>query len=133
MNWTVCFRLLERELAWFSILVPVLAFAAFMLGGSCAAWQWWVAAAAAVTTGFCGRRWRDGVCAGLFFVAWMAVVWIGCGLAVAPGWFDESVYHIPAVRMLADGWNPIYVSTPEDLLRVTGFGSVFQPPGAESS
>ena len=105
----------------FPISVVLLAFAAFVFGGRCAAWQWWLAAAVAVASGFWRRPARDGVRTGLLFLAWMAVAWIGCGLAVAPNWFDESVYHIPAVRMLADGWNPLYVSTPEELLRLTGF------------
>ena len=84
-------------------------------------WQWWAAAAIAMSAGFWRRPARDGIRTGLLFLGWMAVVWVGCGLAVAPNWFDEAVYHIPAVRMLVDGWNPLYVSTPEELLRLTGF------------
>ena len=57
---------------------------------------------------------------GFVFLAWLAMVWVGCGLAIAPNWFDEIVYHIPAVRMLADGWNPLYVRTPESLLQFAG-------------
>ena len=107
----------------FPMSVVVLAFLAFCFGGHCAAWQWWGAVATTVACGFWRRTPREGVRAGLFFIGWLAVTWVGCGLAVAPNWFDESVYHIPAVRMLADGWNPIYVSTPEELLRLTGFAA----------
>ena len=105
----------------FPIAVVLLASVAFLFGGCCAAWQWWLATAVAVASGFWRRTARDGVRTGLIFLSWMAIVWVGCGLAVAPNWFDESVYHIPAVRMLADGWNPLFVSTPEELLRATGF------------
>lgn len=105
----------------FPAFVVLLAFLAFCFGGHCAVWQWWGAAFIAVASGFWRRPWGDGMRTGLLFLAWMAVVWVGCGLAVAPNWFDEAVYHIPAVRMLADGWNPLYVSTPEELLRQTGF------------
>ncbi len=113
-----------RQLLVFPVLVVVLAFASFAVGGHCAAWQWWLAAALAIAAGFWGRTAREGVRGGLLFLLWMAIVWVGCGLAVAPNWFDESCYHIPAVRMLADGWNPLYVSTPEKLLRTTGFKAV---------
>ena len=105
----------------FPIAVVLLASVAFLFGGCCAAWQWWLATAVAVASGFWRRSTRDGVRTGLIFFSWMAIAWVGCGLAVAPNWFDEAVYHIPAVRMLADGWNPLFVSTPEELLRLTGF------------
>ena len=107
----------------FPMSVVVLAFLAFCFGGHCAAWQWWGAVATTVACGFWRRTPREGVRAGLFFIGWLAVAWVGCGLAVAPNWFDEAAYHIPAVRMLADGWNPLYVSTPEELLRLTGFSA----------
>ncbi len=114
---------MSRLLLVFPIAVVVLAFASFLFGGHCAAWQWWAAAAVAISAGFCRRPARDGMRAGALFLVWMAVAWVGCGLAVAPNWFDEAVYHIPAVRMLAEGWNPIYVNTPEELLRLTGFAA----------
>ena len=110
-----------RVLLLFPIVVVTLAFATFAFGGHCALWQWWLAAVFAVAAGFWRRPVREGIRAGLLFLAWMAIVWVGCGLAVAPNWYDEAVYHIPAVRMLADGWNPLYVNTPEELLRLTGF------------
>lgn len=114
---------MQRLFLAFPASVVLLAFLAFCFGGRCAVWQWWGAAFIAVASGFWRRPWRDGTRAGLLFFAWMAVVWVGCGLAVAPNWFDEAVYHIPAVRMLTDGWNPLYVSTPEELLRQTGFAA----------
>ena len=107
----------------FPMSVVVLAFLAFCLGGRCAAWQWWLATVLAVASGFWRASVRDGIRRGGLFLAWMAVVWIGCGLAVAPNWFDEAVYHIPAVRMLADGWNPLIDCTPEALLRTTGLSA----------
>ena len=111
---------MQRLLLTFPTVVVLLASVAFCLGGHCAGWQWWVAAAIAIVSGFWRRPAREGVRTGLIFLAWMAVVWIGCGLAVASNWFDESAYHIPAVRMLADGWNPLYVRTPESVLRFAG-------------
>lgn len=110
-----------RHLLVFPVLAVVLAFVSFVFGGHCAAWQWWTAAAIAIAAGFWRRPVRDGIRTGLLFLGWMAVAWVGCGLAVAPNWFDEAVYHIPAARILDDGWNPLYVSTPEELLRLTGF------------
>ena len=79
---------MSRPLLVFPIAVVVLAFLTFCLGGHCAAWQWWGAVAIAVACGFWRRPAREGVRTGLLFLAWMAVVWVGCGLAVAPCWFD---------------------------------------------
>ena len=110
-----------RVLLLFPIAVVTLAFAAFAFGGHCALWQWWLAAAFAIATGFWRRPAREGIRAGLLFLAWMAIAWVGCGLAAAPNWYDEAGYHLPAVRMLADGWNPLLVNAPEELLRLTGF------------
>ena len=111
---------MQRLLLIFPTAVVMLASAVFVFGGRCAAWQWWLASAVAVASGFWRRTARDGVRTGLIFLSWMAVAWVGCGLAVAPNWFDESVYHIPAVRMLADGWNPLVDRTPEAVLHAAG-------------
>ena len=107
----------------FPTIVVLLATAAFACGGRCALWQWWLAALITVAIGFWRRPVREGMRTGLVFLAWLAVAWVGCGIAVAPNWFDESVYHIPAVRMLADGWNPLHVRTPESVLRFAGLAA----------
>ncbi len=107
----------------FPVSVVALAFVSFAFGGHCAAWQWWLAAAIAVSAGFWRRPVRDGLRGGLLFLAWLAVVWVGCGVIAGAAWFDEVVCHYPAVRMLADGWNPLFARTPEAVLGRFGLES----------
>ena len=109
-----------RQLLVFPVLVVVLAFASFAFGGHCAAWQWWLAAAIAIAAGFWRRTAQEGIRSGLVFIAWMAVVWVGCGVVAGAAWTDEVTYHYPAVRMLAGGWNPLRVCTPDAVLAVAG-------------
>ena len=109
-----------RQLLVFPLSVVVLAFASFVFGGHCAAWQWWLAVAIALASGFWRRSARDGVRSGLFFIAWLLLFWIGCGVFMGAAWWDEVTYHYPGVRMLADGWNPLWDSTPEAALKAVG-------------
>lgn len=114
-------HLLERELLWFTLLVPILAIAAFLCGGVCSVWQWWVAALVVVSSGFCRHDRLEAVWATVCFFGWMAVVWVLLGVLANPGGWDEVAYHFPAVRLLEQGWNPLRVRTPEAFKEVFGF------------
>lgn len=119
-SWREFFFLLERELLWFSLLVPVLAVVACLFGGSCSLWQWWSAAALVVMAGVWADR-RRGAAAGAVFLLWLGAIWLLCGILANPGGWDEVAYHFPAVRLLADGWNPLEVRTPEAFRDAFGF------------
>ena len=109
-----------RQLLVFPISVVLLAFASFVFGGRCAAWQWWLAAAFAIASGFWRRPVREGARGAGLFLAWLAVFWVGCGVFAGAAWWDEVAYHYPGVRMLIEGWNPVRDCTPESALSAVG-------------
>lgn len=111
---------MTRQLLVFPVAVVLLAFLAFAFGGHCASWQWWAAVGIAVVAGFWRRSARDGARGGLFFLGWMLVCWVGCGVIAGAAWTDEVAYHFPAVRMLAGGWNPLWNCSPETVLASAG-------------
>lgn len=135
---TRCLLLLERELIWFTLLVPILAVVSFLCGGVCSVWQWWSAAAIVTSAGFCRHERSDAAWAAAGFFAWMAVVWVLLGVLANPGGWDEIAYHIPAVRLLVAGWNPLEVRTPEAFKEAFGlihgdlnlYHALFQMKGA---
>ena len=59
--------------------------------------------------------------AAVLMLFWFAMVWILCGILANPGGWDENAYHFPAVRLLADGWNPLLIRTPEAFKGAFGF------------
>lgn len=110
--------LFERQVQVFPIAVTALASAAFLFGGRCAAWQWWVCVAGTLTWGFAhGRR---GLAAGGLFVGLLAFLWVAAGVFVTTGWMDTLTYHLPAIRLLTEGWNPVLAGTPEALAATMG-------------
>ena len=110
----------EFSLILFPTVVVMLASSSFLFGGTCSLWQWWCAALITAAACFVKCRVCTAAIAGTAFFAWLAIVWIVCGLSIAPGWFDEIVYHFPAVRLLADGWNPILERDAMAVLKAAG-------------
>jgi hypothetical protein len=100
----------ERQVLVFPLLVVVLACASFLFGGRCAAWQWWTAVAAVVLMPFVRKDRRRAAlgAAGLFALLLFALrclipplVWDDTKC------FDMSVYHLPMIQLLIEGWNPV--------------------------
>ncbi len=113
-------RQIERKLWAFPVLVVLCAAVAFLFGGTCAAWQWYLPLVVVAAWGQWRSAPRESAAATALFLLWIAVVWVLCGISVAPGWFDEGCYHLPAVRMLVNGWNPLCTRAPEDLAALFG-------------
>ena len=105
----------ERMVTLFPVLVVLLASIAFIFGGRCAQWQWWVAMV--VSIGIAGRDglWRRTAMAGILFVLYLAVIWVLCRINWVGCWNDYQEYHMPAVRMLIAGWNPLHEATLEHI------------------
>lgn len=102
----------ERLIVFFPVVVTVLASVGLLMGGSCAAWQWWGALLGTLAVGIARRAWLG---CGLFIV-FLSVVWLVAGVCVADnGGVDTLTYHLPAIRLLMAGWNPVFASTPEAL------------------
>lgn len=109
--------LLEEQALVFPVAVTVLASATLLLGGRCAAWQWWGALGGVCLAAFFVRRGtvrRRLAGVGLFLVL-LAGMWVAANVSLTQGWMDTLVYHLPATRLLMEGWNPVYTVTPEAL------------------
>lgn len=106
----------------FPIAVTALAALSLALGLPIAAWQWWAATCGCgLLLAFCS--WRETKNARklaidvALFAAILAVFKLLVSTPVFLQDFDGSICHVPAVRLLADGWNPVYESTPEAIER----------------
>lgn len=106
----------------FPVLVVLLTTLSFMAGGAVSVWQWWAAFAIAVGIGFFRRPWREGVRGMVILFCAMLATCMLSGMMIAPGWRDEVWCHLPAVRLLAAGWNPLEVRAPEAFQSAYGFG-----------
>lgn len=113
-------RLVGRQALLFPVAVTVLASATFLFGGGCAAWQWWVCVAGAMLWGVWRGGLRRGCAAAGVFAAFLGVVWVLAGVYVTAGWMDTLSYHLPAIRLLIEGWNPVFACTPETLAGTMG-------------
>lgn len=108
--WEHAFRIFERQVLVFPLLVVLLTCVSFLFGGRCAAWQWCASVAIVAGVPFVGKsRWREAITAGgLFTVVLLAVkcllpplFWDNAGT------LDMPVYHLPMAQMLVEGWNPV--------------------------
>lgn len=102
-------RAFEICLISFPLLVVLLASIAFLCGDVCAPWQWWTSLAVVLALPYFLTAAKPARLANLFFIS--ALAWIFCEAhlisdpASAP---DMAICHLPAVRMLIEGWNPAY-------------------------
>ena len=115
-SWRPVLRVLERELLVFPLAVVLLATATFWFGGTCALWQTWGGVGIAFIVSALDRRvsWQERVRGMALFLFYLALVWVLSGCLAENG-LDNRVYRHPTIRLLMEGWNPIYVSTPEAL------------------
>lgn len=100
--------------AWFPVGVTVLCAATFLFGGRCAAWQWWSALAVALGVEIVRRRnaWRQGLAGCALFLGVLVGVWFTAGLTLTISlYIDNQSYHLPAIRLLISGWNPVFQAT----------------------
>ena len=110
-------RLLERALLLFPITVVLLASLTFLFGGSVSVFHWWGAVAFILGGVALSRdvsvKSRCG--AAVVFLLFLLFVWVGAQLFVTSVGIDSLAYHLPATRLLIEGWNPVYAPTPESL------------------
>ena len=102
---------------WLPVMVTVCTALSFLFGGRCSAWQWWIGVSGVLVMGSVRYYHRPSElfrCIGLFFL-FLAGYWLFSGVWMTEGGFDLLVYHLPAMRLLIEGWNPLQVSTPEML------------------
>lgn len=112
---------LERMVLAFPLAVVLSATATFWFGGHCAGWQFLLGVAAAFLVAAAQVRlaWRFRVGGMGLFLLFLAGVWVATGCLALNG-CDDMGYHMPVTRLLMEGWNPVWASTPETLTEVAG-------------
>lgn len=105
-------RVFERQMLAFPLLVVSFASIAFLCGGACAPWQWWSALAIVlILPYFAITPPHSAFLADLIFVATLLGIFFAVYLFSDPATLpDMAVCHLPAIRMLIEGWNPVYDS-----------------------
>ena len=113
--------LFERMVWVFPVAVVVLTAVALLCGGRVSAWQWWVPVAGVFAAAAWGRRMRRerALACGLF-AALLAGIWVWAGVCVRGVGVDNIAYHLPATRLLIEGWNPVQASTPGAIAAAMG-------------
>ncbi|MGN0856567.1 MAG: hypothetical protein ACI4QJ_04115 [Candidatus Spyradenecus sp.] len=107
--------------ALFPLAILLLVTSTFLLGGHCAPWQAVVGLVVAgmslwlFTRGNLKAFFWSGVLVGLYLL----FIWFVTG-CFAVNDCDSASYHLPVVRLLMAGWNPVQASTPEALAAFSG-------------
>ncbi len=113
---------LEGPLLVFPVAVVGIVAATFLFpGGRCGAWQWWLAVAGTVAWAYRrapGRR--SGLAAAGGFLAALGILWLLSNATVVEARYDMLRCHVPAVRLLIEGWNPVWGGTPDGIRAATG-------------
>lgn len=115
------FKCLERQLLVFSAAVTVIASTVFLFGGCCAVWQWYAAGLVALWIGSFGSERRVALRSSGCFILALGILWVLSHTMITRTWIDASAYHLPATRLLVEGWNPVLDSTPE---KIAAFGGL---------
>ena len=112
-----------RQVLVFPLLVVILACASFLFGGTCAAWQWWMAVAAVVLVPFIRH---DRLRAALGAAGLFALLLFALRCLIPPMTWDDNtcvdmpVYHLPMIQLLIEGWNPVSDTMAEEITTSLG-------------
>lgn len=107
--------LMERLVLLFPVTVTVVAMAALVCGGCIHSWQWWLSFGVLCGMAVWCQGWKRGGRAAVLLLAMLMLVWIVTGLDLDRGWTDTTNYHLPAIRLLSEGWNPVYQATEQQV------------------
>ena len=104
---------LECPILVFPVLVVMIVAITFLFpSGHCGAWQWWLGVT--LTIALCFYRsmtWRRRVAVLLAFLLVLATIYVFGRLVLLGGCRDAIACHYPAIRLMADGWNPVWQNT----------------------
>ena len=115
-------KLVEGCLLTFPVAVTLLVGMTFLCGGTLGWWQWWLCLGMG-TVGLGAAAKRLGTSCGIALLVWgvfLLGVYLLANLFSARGGVDDWCYHYPAMRLLIEGWNPVYASTPTKLAASMG-------------
>lgn len=107
----------QTGLLLFPVAVTTLAGIVFCAGGKLTAALWW--GTVGLTVGWMLWRLRKEkgqalLSIGLFFL-FLAGVWGITNSFIFNGGLDQICYHLPGIRLLIEGWNPVTAATPETI------------------
>ena len=110
-NWKEALGVFERQVLAFPVIVVLLASLSFLFGGVCSAWQWHAAVALVVLFPFfhgCRHTWRAAGVAGGLFLGMLVALFIVISFCTDTIYCNDYLdYHLPAIRFLIEGWNPV--------------------------
>ena len=108
-------RTLGFQVLAFPTIVVALASTTFFFGGTCALWQWYLGLGLTLTLPIVWlHAVRPVARAALCLLGILALMRIGQVFAIDwAGSSDLAVCHIPLIRMLTEGWNPVTDPTGE--------------------
>ena len=107
----------------FPVMVTVSVAGTILCGGTCHRLHWWGCMVIALVIAFCGIRsdWKRRAISSLVcFGLYLLIIWLFTYLLFTNCGDDAVVCHLPATRMLIQGWNPFYQNTPETITESFG-------------
>lgn len=112
----------ELQILAFPVLVVLLASFSFLLGGCCTPWQWWLSVVGVLAWPWIAKRGvPKALAADLMFLAILVILWCLVPLTLdAVRNPDSGNYHLPTIRLLARGWNPVRDPEAMAILRQLG-------------
>ncbi len=109
-------RLFERQVLLFPILVVLSVAITFLFGGHITAAHWWLPTLAILTYPyFTPSPTKAKYLTTAAFLSLLLCIWVISGIILTVGWMDTMVYHLPAIRMMIEGWNPVWQGTGEKI------------------
>lgn len=112
--------MVHGQLLLFPVLAVCLSAIAFLFGGSCALWQWWLAFALSSAFALTRLPLKRAVASSAFLALLLLGLKCLAVVLVDDAGGDNACYHLPAIRMLGIGWNPVRDATPEAIESVFG-------------
>ena len=105
---------LERQILLFPVFIVICVSVVFLLGGRVQPWIWWMTLAATCILPAITLRSFAALRYSAAFAGFLVLVWIATGTSFS-SFYDGLSYHLPAIRMMIDGWNPVTQATREAL------------------
>ena len=101
-------RSIEIQTLIFPLLIVSVASVSFLWGGHCGAWQWWMSVFVVISLPWCIVDKRSALLSDMCFLLLLFALWLGSSMvtdsASSP---DYYLYHLPQMRLLCAGWNPV--------------------------
>lgn len=112
------FDLFSVQTLIFPVVVVLIVALTFLFGGAIGAWQWWTAVLLTSFFPFLSSSGKIPVRSNILFAIVLFSLWMASGMFLL-GNTDELRYHQPAIRMMIEGWNPVWHNI------LTDVGSMF--------